>query len=470
MGSVLTLEDFNTLLGLYGGSATEYLIDSSVFDGEGKYDFLDVTVSGSNYIVQVVNSLFTGVYSIVTGSTVSFDDDTFTFPVSQETSIKLFLGLNAGSNLEFTKYVARPCYTPYVCSMVVYDSEGELVTDTPVSIGDYTGVTDSDGEVSITIPGNRADLYQLIVSVDGTATDVLELLRTKVYLNPVCTTNTLYKESSSTLSFNVGNISHSVACQCVVNGYTYTGSSNSSTGVVSFNVNLTDVTGDNVGYSLKVLGDDWVYEANITGTVECEYYAVDSWSALTNAYSNGVGAVKITDDIVPTSYLTISRNFKVIGNENTSISSEVHSGFWVNGGVLELTDVNSEGTGYYFVLVDDGKLVLNNCNFHDNSKSLFGTYQRCILECNNSVFINCTDAIVNRGTANFNNSTFTNCSYSTIRSIDTVYLNNCNFVSCASKVIVVDEGSLTCNNSTFTDCGSPVIEKYSWTTVNGCPQ
>ena len=242
MGSVLTLEDFNTLLGLYGGSATEYLIDSSVFTGEGKYDFLDVTVSGSNYIVQVVNSLFSGLYSVVTGSTVSFDDDTFTFPVSQETSIKLFLGLNAGSNLEFTKFVTRPCYTPYTCDMVVYDSEGELVTDTPVSIGEYTGITDSDGEVSITIPGNRADLYQLIVSVDGTATDVLELLRTKVYLNPVCTTNTLYNESTSTLSFNVGNIGHSVACQCVVNGYTYTGSSNSSTGVVSFNINLDDFT------------------------------------------------------------------------------------------------------------------------------------------------------------------------------------------------------------------------------------
>ena len=107
---ILTLEDFNTLLGLYGGITTEYIIDSNIFDGAGQYDFLDVTVSSSNYIVEVVNSLFTGTYTVLSGASVSYSNGKFTFPTAQTTRIKILMGATNSSKLEFTKFVARPAH------------------------------------------------------------------------------------------------------------------------------------------------------------------------------------------------------------------------------------------------------------------------------------------------------------------------------------------------------------------------
>ena len=402
---ILTLEDFNTLLGLYGGITTEYIIDSNIFDGVGQYDFLDVTVSSSNYVVEVVNSLFTGAYTVLSGASVSYSNGKFTFPTAQTTRIKILMGANTSSKLEFTKFVTRPCHQDYVCSMIAKDASGNILSNKSVSIGSYTGTTNSNGEVSITIPANRADIYQYPISVDNVEMDTLELLRTKVSLNPVCTTNSLYVDSAGTLTFNLGNIGHSVDCKCIVDGYTYTASSNSS-GVVSFTINLNGYNDDSVEYVLKVLADDWVNETNITGTVICEYYTVTSYAELKTAYNSGIDTVKIEGTITIDSKLYVNRDFYLVGGEDNLLTGNSYFIMNSSNKTLKLEGINSNGLNH-LVDVNNNNLLLESCSFESSSDN-FVTVSGGTISSKNSRYENMKSCIflLYGGTLNIDNSEF----------------------------------------------------------------
>lgn len=407
MGNVLTLEDFNTLIGLYGGTTTSYVFKSSDFDGAGHYDFLDVTVSGSNYLVEVVNSLFTGVYQVIAGSSVSYSNNVFTFPVGQTTKIRLYLGENADSGLEFEKYVARPTHIDYVCNMVVKNSQGVVQANKTVKIGEYTGTTDSSGEVAITIPRNRADNYQYPVLVENVMKDLLSLLRTKIIVSPVCTTSSVLKDDSSTLSFNMGFTGHGVSCVLKCNNKTYNAVSDSSTGVVSFTIDLSGFTDDSLAYTLQVVSDDWVNQSTIDGTVSCEYFTVDSYADLKSAYTNGKKSVKIEDTITMNSVMYISRDFSIIGGEENLLTGNGY--FYMNSSnkTLKLDSVNTDDLNK-LVIAGSNNVVLENCNFESSSMEFVSVSLGGTVTSNNCEYLDMQSPIFYcyGGVLNITNSSF----------------------------------------------------------------
>lgn len=418
MGNILTLEDFNTLLGLYAATTTEYIMDFDNNTDEGQYDFLNVTTEDNNFIVEVVNSLFTGTYTVISGENVSYADNIFTFPINQTTTIKILLGANNSSKIEFNKFVTRPCYEDYVCDLIAKNADGTILANKSVAIGSYTGTTNNAGEVSITIPANRADVYQYPIIIDNVEMDSLEFLRTKVYLNPVCITEYLYIESYNTLSFDIGLIGHSVECKCKIQGYTYTASSDSATGIVSFTINPiyneedfsgADIPVSSINYEFKALNDDWIYEANFSGTISLGYYVANNWNSIVTAYNNDIKVIKVSGTITANSTLTITKDFIMYGESNNIL--EGNGGFEISGdGYLELndiniTDINDENTINVSVIGDNSKITLNRCNVSEKENTLFDL-QKGWIECWNSTFTDCAAPIFKAITLNKNKGIF----------------------------------------------------------------
>ena len=291
--------------------------------------------------------------------------------------------------------------------MVAKDASGTILANKSVDIGGYTGTTNSDGEVSITIPANRADLYQYPVTVDNIKMDTLELLRTKVYLDPVCTTDFLYIGSASTLSFNLGNIGHSVNCRCTIDGHSYTASSSSSTGVVSFDVNLSGYSDDSVDYSLKVISDDWVNETIITGTVDCEYYyIVTSYAELKTAYNNGIDNVKVEGTITIDSVMYINRDFSIVGGEDNLLTGDNYLIMDSSNKTLKFEGINSDGLNR-LVEGNNNNLILESCSFSSSSGD-FVTVVGGTVSSINSKYENMKSPIfsLRGGTLNIDNSEF----------------------------------------------------------------
>ncbi|WP_296885157.1 hypothetical protein [uncultured Methanobrevibacter sp.] len=406
---MLTVEDANSIISHFGrGFCDYYELDTRDLTSPDfwfAYDFIDIYRTEDIIQFSINNSLWTLGYYVQSANINDFDvdvtDDRITITGSGLEWCVLVLELSP--EFKYDDYVVldfkpeflpviRPFYEDIPLVMGFIDNSGVGVSGLTVEdlISGETLTTDSDGLVAVTsdIDKHGEFDYQLeTVNGGETVTYNFPFIRVKTELPVRLVNETVYRDKRNQLTFeflydNVYDITSSMLFNnndlvLIVDNVEYT-TDNIEDNMFTFNIPVG--SRNELTMKLKIGGNDYLSNYDITFNVDCEYISFDNTADLkAELESESSASVVVYTGTELDALININKD--VLVRFTDVVYSEVDAVFNVSGNaVLSLENCNF--TGKTLVLLDNGNVNCYTCIIQQSRDTIItGTGNVLLRDC-----------------------------------------------------------------------------------------
>lgn len=433
---MLTTEDVNSIIHYFcKGFVDYYVLDTrelTTIDTVFAYDFIDITRVTGNISFNVKNSLWSGGYKIldcdiesptvtVSGNTINVEGNGLTFVILElelSSEFKHHSVFELDYEVKYTP-VIRPFYETIDLNMFFVRRSivnGEII-ETPVSglsVNDgITGdilTTGEDGRVTVHVSMDKSgDYYYMLQSINN---NVLvdyyyKYKRVKCKIPVSFHDYSIIRDKNNILRFEfifsyfdeMWNILHEDNIHLKVNNKIYDVVNYDFTG---FYFNVPFGGADQYTMSIIIDGNDYLDSYIVDFTISTVYATFNTGSKLKEELEsdNSASTVVFTGSVLDVP-INITKDTHIIFDG--VCSSDLDTVFNVTGGVVFTVD-NIGFTGKNFININDGNVVLNDCNFNHCTDTV--VKGKGDLNIDNSSFIDNNACININGNVNVQNSLF----------------------------------------------------------------
>ena len=406
---MLTVEDANSIISHFGrGFCDYYELDTRDLTSPDfwfAYDFIDIYRTEDIIQFSINNSLWTLGYYISDANINDFDvdvtDDRITITGSGLEWCVLVLELSP--EFKYDDYVVldfkpeflpviRPFYEDIHLVMGFIDNSGVGVSGLTVEdlISGETLTTDSDGLVAVTsVIDKHGEFDYQLETVNGgeTVTYNFPFIRVKTELPIRLVNETVYRDKRNQLTFeflydNVYDITRSMLFNnndlvLIVDNVEYA-VDNIEDNMFTFNIPVG--SRNELTMKLKIGGNDYISNYDITFNVDCEYISFDNTADLkAELESESSASVVVYNGTELDALININKD--VLVRFTDVVYSEVDAVFKVSSNaVLSLENCNF--TGKTLVLLDNGNVNCYTCIIQQSRDTIItGTGNVLLRDC-----------------------------------------------------------------------------------------